>query len=106
MTQYIGITFSGNSKSNYAVSLDVSLTAVGSAFSEIIYTLDISYQFVNYSIDHLKIPNIIAASKILGYCWKYEYIQIFVTILQSYKSYKLAKPEMRNYELLPEISGC
>ena len=61
-----------------------------------VYALDITKDYMNYSIVHLEILNIMVTLKVWGHYLKDKYIEVFVTILQLCRYYKQARPEIVN----------
>ena len=75
--QYNGVTFYDNQKLFESVHLDASLTGLGGVHGQMVYALDIPRDYMNYSIVHLEILNIMVALKVWGHCCKDKYIEVF-----------------------------
>ena len=92
LNQYNGVTFYDNKKPFESVHLDASLTGLGGVHRQMVYALDIPKDYMNYSIVHLEILNIMVALKLWGHCWKDKYIEVFcdnlavVQVLQTGKA--------------------
>ena len=80
LAQYNGVTFYDNSKATYVVHLDASLTGLGGSFAD-----RFADQFMNYSIVHLEILNIMVALKIWANAGKINKNNSFVTTLKLFK---------------------
>ena len=92
LEQYNGVTFYDNKKPFEPVHLDASLTGLGGVHGQMVYALDIPKGYMNYSIVHLEILNIMVALKVWGHYWKDKYIEVFcdnlavVQVLQTGKA--------------------
>ena len=64
LNQYNGVTFYDNKKPSESVHLDASLTGLGGVYGQVVYALDIPKDYMNYSIVHLEILNIMVARTI------------------------------------------
>ena len=79
-------------KPSESVHLDASLMGSGGVYGQMVYTLDIPKDFMNYSIVHIEILNIMVALKVWAYCWQDKYIEVFcdnlavVPVLQTGKA--------------------
>ena len=58
------------------IFVDASLTGLGGAFGNLVYTLSMPKNHNNYSIVNLKIFNVMVALKIWGHLWKDKHIHI------------------------------
>ena len=97
LNQYNGVTFYDNKKPSESVHLDASLTVFfffggGGGHGQMVYALDIPKNYMNYSIVHLEILNIMVALKVWGCYWQDKYIELFcdnlavVQVLQTGKA--------------------
>ena len=77
LNQYNGVTFYDNRKPSASVHLDASLTGLGGVYDKMVYALDIPKGYMDYSIVHLEILNIMVALKVWGSSWKDKYIEVF-----------------------------
>ena len=59
------------------IYLDASLTGLGGAFGDFVYTLHIPKNFHNYNIVQLEILNSVVALKIWGQLWQNKRIRIY-----------------------------
>ena len=76
MKQYNGVTFYDNYEIQDTVHLDASLQDLGGMYKNMVYALTIPLGFMQYSIVHLEILNLIVALKLWGHLWRDKVIQI------------------------------
>ena len=76
LKQYNGVTFYDNHDIQDTVHLDASLQGLGGVYQNMVYALTIPLGFMQYSIVHLEILNLIVALKLWGHLWKDKVIQI------------------------------
>ena len=74
--QYNGVTFYDNYDIQDTVHLDASLQGLGGVYQNMVYALTIPLGFMQYSIVHLEILNLIVALKLWGHLWRDKVIQI------------------------------
>ena len=76
LKQYNGVTFYDNHDIQDTVHLDASLQGLGGVYQNMVYALTIPLGFMQYSIVHLEILNLIVALKLWGHLWRDKVIQI------------------------------
>ena len=77
LTQYNGVTMYEVRPVSADIFLDASLTGLGGVFGHQVYALALPKHFMNYTIVHLEILNIVVALKVWGQSWANKRIQIF-----------------------------
>ena len=77
LSPYNGVTYYDQKFSRIPIHVDACLTGLGGHFGSMVYSLPIPLGFMNYTIVHLEILNIVAAAKIWANHWSNQKIQIF-----------------------------
>ena len=77
LKHYNGVTIYDVRPISADIYLDASLTGLGGAFGDFVYTLQIPKQFRNYNIVQLEMLNIVVALKIWGQAWQNKRIRIY-----------------------------
>ena len=76
LIQYNGVTFYDNHVVQYTVHLDASLQGLGGVCQNMVYALPIPLGFMQYSIVHLEILNLVVAIKLWASVWRDKVIEI------------------------------
>ena len=77
LKQYNGVTMYEVRPISADIYLNASLTGLGGAFGDFVYTLQIPKNFHNYNIVELEMLNIVVALKIWGQVWENKRIRIY-----------------------------
>ena len=77
LSQFNGVTYYDQKFSRIPIHLDASLTGLGGHFGSMVYSLPIPLGFMDYTIVHLEILNIVVAAKIWVTHWSNQKVQIF-----------------------------
>ena len=75
---------------------------LGGHFGSMVYALSIPLGFMNYTIVHLEILNIVVAANIWATHWSNRKIQVFVTMWHWWSCLPLAKPGTQYWPHVPE----
>ena len=77
LSQYNGVTYYDQKFSRIPIHFDACLTGLGGHFGFMVYSVPIPLEFMNYTIVHLEILNIVVAAKIWASHWSNQNIHIF-----------------------------
>ena len=77
LSQFNGVTYCDQKFSRIHIHLDASLRGLGGHFGSMVSSLPIPLGFMNYTIVHLEILNIVVAAKIWASHWSNKLIQMF-----------------------------
>ena len=69
LKSYNGVTYHNTSQVDVQVYLDASLNGLGGAYNSMIYAVPIERGYMDYTIVHLEILNILVACKIWASQW-------------------------------------